>query len=132
MNDDDLPFLAEKATYAEPVVQEEAVAVSHVVQKTGRQPAQPRIILNSKHALFFPSATPNVFGKARQRDVYDVARDNGWFWRDPAVGFWNRESEEEITKKWEESRGELTKQWKKKWREAGKARNRKRFDGDEM
>ena len=131
MDDDDLPFLAGKT---EPVVQEEAVAVSHVVQKTSHQPVQPRIVLNSKQALFFPLDTPNMFegSKARQRDVYDVARENGWFWRDPAVGFWNREGEEEITKKWEESRGELTKQWKKKWREAGKARNRKRFDGDEM
>jgi len=133
---DDMPFLAEQPISAEPVVvvQEEAVSVSHVMQKTGHQRAQPRIILNSKQVLFFP-IMPNESGaskKAQERDPYDVARDHGWFWRDPAVGFWKRESEEEITKKREESRGELTRQWKKKWREAGKARNRKRFDGDEM
>jgi hypothetical protein len=99
--------------------------------------AQPitRIVLNPKQALFFPlpSFDSKESNKARQRDVYDLIRENGWYWRDPAVRFWNTESEEEIRGKWEASRGELTTSWKQRWREAGKVRRRKKLaDGDEQ
>lgn len=64
--------------------------------------------------------------RARQRDVYDVIKDNGWNWRDPMVGFFRTGTEEDIRKRWEENKGELTRDWKRRCREAGKVNRRKR------
>jgi hypothetical protein len=95
--------------------------------------SSPRIVLNPKQALFFPLLpSESRENKARQRDAYDLIRENKWYWRDPAVGFWNTENEDEIRRQWEACRGELTRDWKQRWREAGKVRRRKKLvDGDD-
>jgi hypothetical protein len=97
-------------------------------------PSQAPLVLDPKQALFFP--LPRHEGgnniRARQRDVFDLAKDNGWNWRDPAVGFYRTGTEEDIRKRWEESKVELTRDWKRRCREAGKVNRRKRggVEGD--
>jgi hypothetical protein len=83
--------------------------------------------------LFFPlpsslqSQAPQQTG--RQKDIFTIARERGW---DPiSAKFYRTESEEEIRKRWEESKGELTREWKRRSREAGKVRRRRGgWDGD--
>ena len=99
-------------------------------------PSHAPMVLDPRQALFFP--LPKVAGsmnRARQRDVYDLAKDNGWNWRDPAVGFYQTGTEEDIRKRWEDSKGELTRDWKRRCREAGKVNRRRRGGvdgGDEL
>ncbi|KAJ3516997.1 hypothetical protein NLJ89_g782 [Agrocybe chaxingu] len=97
--------------------------------------SQAPLVLNPRQALFFPlPAQEGSTTKARQRDVFDLAKDGGWYWRDPAVGFFRTESEDEIRARWEGCKGELTREWKRRWREAGKVSRRKKGgggDGDE-
>ena len=81
--------------------------------------------------LFFPlpSSLQSQPAKqtGRQKDLFIVARERGW---DPiSAKFYRTESEEEIRKRWEESKGELTREWKRRFREAGKVR-RRRGGGD--
>jgi len=104
---------------------------SHPHQATSIQPL-PVVhhlptTLDPKRPLFFPHPTSagELSAKGRLRDAFDVARENGWDWRDPTVGFYRTESEADIRKRWEETRGELTAGWKKRYREAGKVRKRK-------
>lgn len=91
--------------------------------------------INFKQALFFPlppNSEPSI--KARPKDLFDVAKENKWDWRDPEVGFFRTGTEEDIRKKWEEEKVELTKEWRRRWREAGKVSRRRRGgvgDGDE-
>ncbi|KAF8961505.1 hypothetical protein BDZ97DRAFT_1905505 [Flammula alnicola] len=135
--DDELPFVAEQAIQQQPY--EEHVAslpTSLPTPITVRTHAsQAPLVLDPKKALFFPlpSQQDGAMNRARQRDVYDLARDNGWNWRDPAVGFYRTGTEEDIRKRWEDSKGELTRDWKRRHREAGKVNRRKRggVDGDE-
>ena len=87
--------------------------------------------------LFFPlpsslqsqshSQIPRQTG--RQKDLFSVACERGW---DPAAAeFYRTETEDEIRKRWEESKGELTREWKRRSREAGKVRQRRGGgDGD--
>jgi len=67
--------------------------------------------------------------KKRWKDVFDSAKERGWNWRDPAVGFWRNESEAEIRGKWESEKVELTRSWKKRWHEAFKMRRRVSGEG---
>ncbi|KAJ7643832.1 hypothetical protein FB45DRAFT_282589 [Roridomyces roridus] len=88
-----------------------------------------QITLDPKQPLFFPLpssfpfATPSSSSfntKARQQDILDVGKDNGW-----NAHFYRSETDEEIRKKWEEQKAELTRGWNKRWREAGKVRRRR-------
>ena len=90
------------------------------------------IVLNPKQALFFPypQQQEGIQNKARQKDIFDLIKDNHWNWRDPLVGFYRTGTEDDIRKRWEEGKGGLTKEWKKRWREAGKANRWKRNDPD--
>jgi hypothetical protein len=85
--------------------------------------------LDHKQSLFFPAST-GIPTRGRLKDVYGVAMERGWNWRDPAVGFWRTEGEEEIRAKWEIDKVELTRGWKKRWREAHKTRKRVGGGGD--
>lgn len=85
--------------------------------------------------LFFPlpsslhsdSQFPKPAG--RQKDLLIMARERGW---DPAsAGLYRTETEDEIRKRWEESKVELTREWKRRFREAGEVRRRRGgSDGD--
>jgi len=66
----------------------------------------------------------------RQKDIFDLIKDNHWNWRDPSVAFYRTGTEDEIRKRWEEGKRELTKDWKKRWRDAGKANRRRRGGTD--
>ena len=88
----------------------------------------PAIQLDPKQPLFFPLRSSSTLGpanKGRLRDVFDVAKEKGWNWRDPNVAFYRTETEDEIRKRWEESKGELTREWKKRSKEASKMSRRK-------
>jgi hypothetical protein len=128
--DDELPFSIEA-----PAEQTQQASHDHVaslptpsVTTLQTHASQGPLVLNPKQALFFPisSQDETVTSRGRQRDVYDVIKDNGWNWRDPAVGFFRTGTEEDIRKRWEESKGELTRDWKRRCREAGKVNRRKR------
>ena len=84
--------------------------------------------LDPKQVLFFPlsSTSSSSIAKARPRDPLEFAKEQGCYWRDPAVAFYRTNTEEEIRKRWEEERGELTRGWKKRSREAGKVRRRRK------
>ncbi|KAH9479173.1 Nucleolar protein 8 [Psilocybe cubensis] len=131
--DEDAPFLAE-----DPIAQQShthetyapSIPVSQPYQQS--QNIQAPLSLNPRQALFFPlSLSEPASVRARQRDVYDIAKDNGWNWRDPAVGFYRTGTEEDIKKRWEESKGDLTRDWKRRSREAGKVNRRKRGGVDD-
>ncbi|KAG6852994.1 hypothetical protein C0991_007676 [Blastosporella zonata] len=81
--------------------------------------------LDAKAPLFFPypaSAGPST--KARPKDIFEVAMENKWHWRDTTVEFYRTGTEEDIRKRWEEGKGELTREWKRRCREAGKVSRR--------
>ena len=69
--------------------------------------------------------------RARPRDVFDIAKDNGWYWRDSKVTFYRTGTEEDIRQHWEEVKVDLTRAWKKRWREAGKTSRRRKAGGDD-
>ncbi|KAJ6582113.1 hypothetical protein B0H19DRAFT_1252249 [Mycena capillaripes] len=93
-------------------------------------PSQVHITLDPKQPLFFPlptsfSSTPGLSStKARQRDILDVGKDNGW-----NAHFYRTETDDEIRAKWEKEKVDLTREWNRRWREAGKVR-RRRGGGD--
>ncbi|KAF7356182.1 hypothetical protein MVEN_00949500 [Mycena venus] len=95
-------------------------------------PTQTHITLDPKQPLFFPlptsfsSASASGFNsiKARQRDILDVGKDNGW-----NAHFHRTETDDEIRAKWEKEKVDLTREWNRRWREAGKVR-RRRGGGD--
>ena len=103
---------------------------------SSQQQAAAPIVLNPKQALFFPYPQQQqeglglILNKARQKDIFDLIKDNHWNWRDPTVGFYRTGTEDDIRKRWEEGKSGLTKEWKKRWREAGKANRWKRNDAD--
>jgi hypothetical protein len=127
--DDDLPFSIEAPTQqTHETHQDHLVSLTPPTTSVISHPSQGPLVLNPKQALFFPISSQDGIApsRARQRDVYDVIKDNGWNWRDPAVGFFRTGTEEDIRKRWEESKGELTRDWKRRCREAGKVNRRKR------
>ncbi|KAJ7198917.1 hypothetical protein B0H12DRAFT_1244741 [Mycena haematopus] len=90
-------------------------------------PSQVPVTLDPKQPLFFP--LPTSFSsisstKARQRDILDVGKDNGW-----NAHFYRSETDDEIRAKWEKEKVDLTREWNRRWREAGKVR-RRRGGGD--
>ncbi|KAJ7083802.1 hypothetical protein C8R44DRAFT_862393 [Mycena epipterygia] len=93
-------------------------------------PSQVHITLDPKQPLFFPlptsfSSAPGLMStKARQRDILDVGKDNGW-----NAHFYRTETDDEIRAKWESEKVDLTREWNRRWREAGKVR-RRRGGGD--
>jgi len=89
---------------------------SHSTSPTIHNP----IDFDPKQPFFFPGDLPT---KAQ-------TRKDGWNWRDPVVGFWRTETEDDIRKKWTEERAELTRTWKRRWREAVKMRKRRGGDLD--
>lgn len=126
--DEDAPFVAEQPMQQQ-VYEPQIVSMpTPVLPQT--QNAQAPLILNPKQALFFPLAISHESGgavnRARQRDIFDLVKDNGWNWRDPAVGFYRTGTEEDIKKRWEESKGDLTRDWKRRCREAAKVNRRKK------
>lgn len=91
-------------------------------------PSHAPITLDPKQPLFFPlptsfSSTPGLTStKARQRDILDVGKDNGW-----NAHFYRTETDGEVRAKWEK----VTREWNRRWREAGKVRRRRGgADGD--
>ncbi|KAF8217097.1 hypothetical protein K438DRAFT_1748208 [Mycena galopus ATCC 62051] len=115
----------------EPTTQTEA---HFAVPATFVTPSQAHVTLDPKQPLFFPLptsfASPSTAGfsnyntKARQRDILDVGKDNGW-----NAHFQRNQTEDEIRVKWEGEKVELTREWNRRWREAGKVR-RRRGGGD--
>ncbi|KAJ7039925.1 hypothetical protein C8F04DRAFT_1085344 [Mycena alexandri] len=93
-------------------------------------PSQAYVTPDPKQLLFFPlltsfsSSTPST--KARQRDIMDVGKDNGW-----DAHFHRTETDDEIRVEWESRKVGLTREWNRRWREAGKVRRRRGgVDGD--
>jgi hypothetical protein len=83
-------------------------------------------IPDSRQPFFFPSNS-----NSKTKDLFSVASERGWNWRDPTVGFYRTETDDEIRKRWEDEKVELTREWKRRCREAGKVRRRKGgIDGD--
>ncbi|KAK2463348.1 hypothetical protein APHAL10511_004659 [Amanita phalloides] len=133
--DEDVPF---------PITNEEQQIFSQVPQAVETLPiltgsrgeartrTTPSVQLDPKTPLFFPlrlSSTSGTTNKGRRlRDLFDVAKENRWNWRDPSVGFYRTETEDAIRKRWEESKVELTREWKRRSKEAGKM-NRRRYKG---
>lgn len=85
------------------------------------------VSLDPQKPLFFPLASSYASSsslasmKARQRDIFDVAKDNGWNISLSASG-------DEIRARWESEKAVLTREWKRRWREAGKVRRRRGGD----
>lgn len=106
---DDIPFPITK-----PYADERGPAPT-TVQTQYPQPSMA--VFDEKKSLFFPSTT-----KAKgTQDLFDVAQERGWNWRDVFV---RSETADEIRTKWEEERGELTRGWKKRWREASRRKGK--------
>ncbi|KAH7923702.1 hypothetical protein BV22DRAFT_1196524 [Leucogyrophana mollusca] len=83
---------------------------------------------DSSLPFFFPFSTEfrdslRPRDKGRIKDLFDVAKEKGWDWRD--AGFYRTETEDEIRQRWEGSKLELTREWKRRHREAGKSRRRR-------
>jgi len=134
--DEDLPFLTEQSTQQpqQPTPAASILAPLPAPITLQTQTSQAPLVLDPKQALFFPILSQDHTGgihRARQRDVFDLVKDNGWNWRDPAVGFYRTGTEEDIRKRWEESKGDLTRDWKRRCREAGKVNRRKRGGADD-
>lgn len=109
-----------------------AAATSSVNVYAPSTSAPHNLTLDPRQPLFFPlassfptSTTSWMSTNARSRDLFDVARENGWNWRDENVGFWRTGTEEDIRKRWEGEKVELTREWKRRCREAGKIRRRR-------
>jgi len=124
--DNEIPFFAEQPTST----QHQTPTYTSLPPTT--HSSQAPIVLNPKQTLFFPhpQQQQGILNKVRQKDIFDLIKDNHWNWRDPSVGFYRTGTEEDIRKRWEEGKSELTKEWKKRWREAGKANRRRRGVAD--
>ncbi|KAG6844821.1 hypothetical protein H0H87_003388 [Tephrocybe sp. NHM501043] len=125
--DDEVPFATTEvapSTSHEPLAPHFTAPSSTIATHTYTAPQ-----LNAKQPLFFPFPASGDNMKARPKDIFDVAMENKWHWRDLAVEFYRTGTEEDIRKRWEDSKVELTKEWKRRCREAGKV-NRRRRGGD--
>ncbi|KAJ7648587.1 hypothetical protein DFH06DRAFT_1476105 [Mycena polygramma] len=121
--------LDEEMTHALPsAVPEHVSETAPQLATTFVTPSQAHITLDPKQPLFFPLPTSFSPGfsstKARQRDILDVGKDNGW-----NAHFCRNETDDEIRAKWENEKVDLTREWNRRWREAGKVR-RRRGGGD--
>ncbi|KAJ7923515.1 hypothetical protein B0H13DRAFT_2316461 [Mycena leptocephala] len=73
----------------------------------------------SEAPLLFPpptsfSSAPGLSStKARQRDILDVDKDDGW-----NAYFYRTKTDDEIRAKWEKEKVDLTREWNRRWREA--------------
>lgn len=125
--DEDAPFLAEQPMESQPHHDTSTSSVPVPVPTTSTYSNQTNLVLNPRQALFFPLPPHESSGmRARQKDVFDLAKDNRWNWRDPEVGFYRTGTEDDIRKRWEESKGDLTRDWKRRCREASKVNRRKK------
>ncbi|KAG2012189.1 hypothetical protein CC2G_012224 [Coprinopsis cinerea AmutBmut pab1-1] len=138
--DDEIPFAIEEPSITQPL-STAVPAFQPSIPTTTTTTSHTITYLNPKQPLFFPlphhtstdsSASDSFTIKARQRDIFDVIKDNRWDWCDPGVKFYKTSTEEEIRKDWEEKKGDLTRDWKKRAREAGKASRKRKggVDGD--
>lgn len=124
---DEDPLVTQDARQQSPQTRESHTALLPAPITVHSHASHAPMVLDPRQALFFP--LPKAAGsmnRARQRDVYDLAKDNGWNWRDPAVGFYQTGTEEDIRKRWEDGKGDLTRDWKRRCREAGKVSRRKK------
>lgn len=93
-------------------------------------PAQPKVqfVSDPSKLLFFPLSLsengnpvqPYVPKGKAPRDIFDLAREKGWLNQ-----FCQKESSEEVRKRWEESKVALTRDWKTRHREAVKNARRR-------
>ncbi|PSS31119.1 hypothetical protein PHLCEN_2v2343 [Hermanssonia centrifuga] len=105
-----------------PVPQPSAPAATALLNTHG----QSYVSFDPSRPLFFPLSEDARAGfKGRVKDPLDVAKENGWNWRN----FCRTQTPEEIKQRWEEQKVELTKDWKRRHREAMKSR-RRRGGGD--
>ncbi|KAF9006198.1 hypothetical protein BDQ17DRAFT_1352940 [Cyathus striatus] len=117
--DEEVPFSTEPVT-AEPIPQTLTI-LPLPAAATAKPYTQAMVTLNPKQALFFPLSKESQSSmKVRPKDLFDLAKENGWNWRDPKVGFFKNATEDGVRKEWEEKRGDLTQDWKRRWREAGR------------
>jgi hypothetical protein len=127
--DNEVPFFVEQPKAS---TQDQTTTSSTPLPPTTHpnRSSQGPIFLDPKQALFFPlpQQQQGNLNKVRQKDIFDLIKDNHWNWRDPSVGFYRTGTEDDIRKRWEEEKSELTQEWKKRWREACKA-NRWRRGG---
>jgi hypothetical protein len=128
--DNEVPFFIEQPTSTQDQTLTFTPLPSNTLPSHSSQAAP--IILDPKQALFFPypEQQQGILNRARQKDIFDLIKDNHWNWRDPTVGFYRTGTEDDIRKRWEDGKSELTKEWKKRWREAGKANRWRRNDAD--
>ncbi|KAG6901679.1 hypothetical protein C0995_009234 [Termitomyces sp. Mi166 len=121
--DDEIPFAITETEPSHPQEPTHSTTAPSIPVPTYVAPQ-----LNPKLPLFFPHASSaGSSTKARPKDILEVALENKWHWRDPAVEFYRTGTEEDIRKRWEESKVELTREWKRRWREAGKISRRRRI-----
>ncbi|KAK0457713.1 uncharacterized protein EV420DRAFT_1271268 [Desarmillaria tabescens] len=100
-------------------------------------PASLHLALDPKKPLFFPlpssfpTAEPSA-SRPRVKDLFDVAREKHWTTSLSSTGGFHRTAtEEDIRKRWEESKGELTRGWKKRVKDAGKMKRRRGAAADD-
>lgn len=88
------------------------------------QPSQTNhFTLDPKKPFFFPALGDSSATYRGTRDLFSVQFAPGRFYR--------TETDEEIKKRWEDTKVELTQGWKRRCREAGKVR-RRRGGADEI
>ncbi|KAG5727721.1 hypothetical protein E4T56_gene20741 [Termitomyces sp. T112] len=122
--DDEIPFAITEAEPSNPQESRHTAAAALNIPT----PIYITPQLNAKLPLFFPHfSSADSSTKARPKDIFDVAMENKWHWRDPAVEFYRTGTDEDIRKRWEESKVELTREWKKRCREAGKMSRRRKI-----
>ena len=63
--------------------------------------------------LFFPASE-----KSALKDPLTIAREHGWSWDNPTLGFYRTGSAGDIHNLWEQRRAGLTNDWKKAWKDA--------------
>ncbi|KAF9038507.1 hypothetical protein BJ165DRAFT_392335 [Panaeolus papilionaceus] len=124
--DEELAFAAQPSAYEieEYTAPSVPITVTQTMAKSHTSQAPP--VLNPKQALFFPLPSDGNITKARQKDFFDLVKDNRWSWADPSVAFYRTGTEEDIRKRWEDSKRDLTTDWMKRWKEAGKLNRRRR------
>jgi hypothetical protein len=111
--EDDLP-LSETIPNAAPTAPKTPMPVA-VYDYLTPVPTSTKSSFDPSRPLFFPSSRPGA------RDFFAVARERGW----NTSEFRRTETEDEIRKRWEDSKLELTRDWKKRAREAAKLRRRR-------
>ncbi|TFK20277.1 hypothetical protein FA15DRAFT_759512 [Coprinopsis marcescibilis] len=129
--DEELAFKFEDHKIATPAAQPQTEYSSFQSSLPSAFTATPATTtyINPKQPLFFPLPLSDDRPYNRQRDPFDVIKDNKWDWADSDVSFYRTKSEDEIRKDWEDKKGDLTRDWKKRAREAGKLSRRRKGPG---